>query len=74
MKVKRALMDIWLHLRIRRPTVQDDSELADTRTVEAHPPLRGRNNEYIHKGIGHCVLIHDTEQAEPVGIHGTHVH
>jgi hypothetical protein len=65
-------MNVWLHLRIRRPTVQDDTEPADTRTVEALPPLKGKNNGYIHKGVGHCVLVHDTEQAEDVGIHGVH--
>jgi hypothetical protein len=58
--------DTWYRFRIQRPTVQDEDELADTRTVQAvPPPIQG--NKY---GRCSCVLIKVDEDAEETGIKG----
>lgn len=67
-------MDVWLHLRIRLASIQDDSELADPKTVQAHPPIKSKDGHYSPSGRCHCVLVHDTEEAQAVGIRGTRFH
>lgn len=64
-------MDIWLNFKIRLSTVQDDTEYADRRTVEAHPPIKAVSGEYTPSGRCHCVLIHDTSAAQAVKIEGS---
>jgi hypothetical protein len=64
-------MNVWLQLRLRLSAVQDDSELADAKTVQAHPPIKDKKGGYSPSGRCHCVLVHDSHQAEAVGIHGT---
>jgi hypothetical protein len=68
---KQVLMDVWLNLKIRLATVQDDTEYADRRTVEAYPPIKGANGEYTPSGRCHCVLVHDTSAARAVKIEGS---
>lgn len=63
-------IDIWLNLKIRLNTVQDDSEFADRRTVEAYPPIKGASGEYTPSGRCHCVLVHDTAAAQAIKIEG----
>ena len=66
----QVLMDVWLNLKIRLNTVQDDSKFADWRTVEAYPPIKGAGGEYTPSGRCHCVLVHDTGAAQTVKIKG----
>jgi hypothetical protein len=61
-------VDIWRQFRIRIPTVQEDDELAQARTVQALPPSADSDMQY---GRGNCVLIHENEEARTTGILGT---
>ncbi|CAG8693923.1 16663_t:CDS:2, partial [Acaulospora colombiana] len=58
--------DVWFRFRIQRPTVQDEDELADTRTVQAIPPPVQKNRH----GLCNCVLIKDDPNAEDTGVKG----
>ncbi|KAG8823085.1 hypothetical protein FRC19_004644 [Serendipita sp. 401] len=61
-------IDVWTKLRMHLSSVQDDDELAPMRTVEALPP-----SEELPYGRCNCVLVHDSEEAAVVGIHGYRV-
>jgi hypothetical protein len=58
--------DTWYRFRTQRPTVQDDDELADTRTILAVPP----SVQETRYGLCNCVLIKEDRDAEPTGIEG----
>jgi hypothetical protein len=64
-------MNVWLQLRLTLSTVQDDGELAAVKTVQAHPPIKDKKGSYSPSGRCHCVLVHDSQQAQAVGIQGT---
>jgi hypothetical protein len=70
MKNRTALMNVWLQLRLRLLTIQDESELADAKTVQAHPPIKAKKGSYSPSGRCHCVLVHDDQHAQAVGIQG----
>jgi Plavaka transposase len=63
-----STVDIWTNLRIRLPDVLDD-EVFSVHTVDARPPLV---NNKVKEPYGncHCVLVHDTGDAEAVEIKG----
>jgi hypothetical protein len=60
------LFDTWVRCRIQLPTVQDEDELAETRTVQAFPP-GGVHGPY---GLCNCVLVRTSENTEAIGIAG----
>jgi hypothetical protein len=59
-------VDVWERLRIRVPDILNDAEFSHIHIIEARPPDEGT----YPFGNGHCVLIHNTDQAEAVGIEG----
>jgi hypothetical protein len=63
-----STVDIWTNLRIRLPDVLDDEEFS-VHCVEARPPLI---NDKVKEPYGncHCVLVHDSGDAEAVEIKG----
>ena len=65
------LMNVWRQFRLRLATVQDDDELATAHTVQAHPPVKSGNGTYSPSGRCHCVLVHDSDEAQAVGIHSS---
>jgi hypothetical protein len=60
-------VDVWEHLRIHVADIQNDNEFSHTHTVEALPPNAQQRYPY---GNGHCILVHDTEEAQLTGIDG----
>jgi hypothetical protein len=74
MKTRNVLMNVWLQLRLRLSTIQDDSQVADTKTVQAFPPIKSKDGSYSPSGRCHCVLVHDSEMAQAVGIQGMRCH
>jgi hypothetical protein len=63
-----STVDVWNKLRIRLPDVLAD-EMFSVHTVDARPPLV---NNTVKEPYGncHCVLVHDSEDAEAVEIKG----
>lgn len=60
-------LDAWFRCRVQRPTIQDDDELADARTIQAKPPT-GQRDQHGHYN---CVLINPTGDPLPsTGIAG----
>jgi hypothetical protein len=59
--------DVWYRFRIQRPTVQDEDELAETRTVQAMPPSVQKTPYRLYN----CVLIKEDDNAEVTGLEGT---
>ncbi|KAG9055314.1 hypothetical protein FS842_002523 [Serendipita sp. 407] len=68
---KIVRVDVWHTLRIRSSDVQDDSEPAQSHTLHALPP--GAENGRYTYGHGHFVLVHDSKDAQDVGIEGYRV-
>ncbi|KAG8854142.1 hypothetical protein FRB91_003976 [Serendipita sp. 411] len=61
-------IDVWENLHIRTADVQDEAEPSPQHTLHALPP--GAHNGLYPYGHGHCVLIHDSKEAQDVGIEG----
>jgi Plavaka transposase len=64
-------IDVWRKLRIHISDVQDEDAHSQDHSVEAIPP-----SESLPYGRCHCVLVHDTNEAEATGIAGlscTHI-
>ena len=59
------MMDIWTHIQITTPTVQEVYDLTQTQTIQALPP----SPEMPH-GQFNCILLHDSDEAEEVGVRG----
>lgn len=55
----------WVRLRYQAPKVHNGSQSAPPRTIEALPPSRD-----MPYGRCNCVLVHNSEEAEEVGIAG----
>lgn len=66
-------MNTWFKLRIRGYRVQDEEELADTRTVEAYPVDTSSipNGNRLPSGRCQCVLVMLGPNAKPTGVAGT---
>jgi hypothetical protein len=64
-RIRGLAMDVWTHIRITIPTVQEVYDLTQARTIQALPP----SPETPH-GRFNCVLIHDSDEAEEVGVTG----
>jgi hypothetical protein len=60
-------MDMWTHIRITIATIQEVHNPTQTRTIQALPP----SPEMPH-GRFNCVLVHDSEEAQGVGVGGKH--
>jgi Plavaka transposase len=58
-------IDVWRKLRIRVGDVQDDGRISQEHPIEAIPP-----SENLPYGRCHCVLVHDSAEAEATGIEG----
>jgi len=58
--------DIWYQCRIQRGTVQNEEELADSRTIQAVPCTVRKKRHGLHN----CVLIKVDEQADDIGLEG----
>lgn len=59
--------DVWDKVRIRVPDIQNDEEFSHIHTVGAYPPDEEGRYPF---GNGHCVLVHNGEETEDVGIEG----
>jgi hypothetical protein len=58
--------DAWYRCRVQRLTVQDEDELADSRTIQAVPPgVTGTQHGYCN-----CALVKVTNDADVTGITG----
>lgn len=68
-RILKLTMDVWTHIRITIPTVQEVYDLTQTRTIQALPP----SPEMPH-GRFNCVLIHDSDEAGEVGVKGKSHH
>ncbi|KAG8836053.1 hypothetical protein FRB91_000169 [Serendipita sp. 411] len=66
-----ASVDVWDTLHIRSSDVQDETELVQSQTLHALPP--GAQNGRYPLGHGHFVLVHDSKDAQDVGIEGYRV-
>jgi hypothetical protein len=58
-------IDVWRKLRIRVGNVQDDDQISQEHQIEAIPP-----SDSLPYGRCHCVLVHDSVEAEATGIEG----
>jgi hypothetical protein len=58
-------VDTWNKLRIFLPAVHDNKKDGIAHSVEALPPSPGRSFGHCH-----CVLVHDTDEAQETGIAG----
>lgn len=70
MQKGEVLVNVWQDFRLRLPMVQDYAEFAEARTVQAHPPIKGKDGVYSPSGRSHTVLVHEDDQAQAVGIQG----
>lgn len=59
-------IDVWTKLRIRVDDVQDEDGVSQEHCIEALPPSPTQPHGHCH-----CVLVHDADTAEEVGIEGT---
>ena len=64
-RISLLKLDVWTHIRIVIPTIQEAHEQTQTRTIQALPPSR----EMPH-GRFNCVLVHDSDEAMSVGVEG----
>lgn len=59
-------LDVWHQCRLQKPSIQDDDELADARTIQAIPP----NGQKSRFGRCNCVLVTDGQDLPITGIAG----
>jgi hypothetical protein len=58
-------MDVWTHMRILLPTIQEVYEQTQVRTIQALPP-----SPEMPYGRFNCVLVHDSDEAGGIGVEG----